>query len=163
MSYWAACRLQPRRENLALHCLGLNGYEIYYPRFRHRRVRFGRTIENRPALFPGYCFILVQLQWHAARWAPGVIGLIMDGIGPAKVAAPIIEEMRRREIDGLIDLPERQFRRGGKVRILRGPFRGHLAIYADTKPRQRVEVLLQLLGGEHRVALPAADIEGVQL
>jgi transcriptional antiterminator RfaH len=161
MSYWAACRIQPRRENLALHCLGLNGYEVYYPRLRDRRVRFGRTIENRPALFPGYAFVLIELQWHAARWAPGTLGLIMDGVGPAKVADAVIDEVRRREVDGLIELPKLPLRRGVRVRILRGPFNGHLAIFADTKPRQRVEVLLQLLGGQHRVALPADAIAPV--
>jgi len=85
MSYWAACRLEPHREGLALHCLGLAGYETYYPRLRDQRIRYGRRVEYQPALFPGYAFVLIQLQWHAARWAPGTLGLIMDGVGP-KVA-----------------------------------------------------------------------------
>jgi hypothetical protein len=73
---------------LALHCLGLAGYETYFPRLRDRRIRHGRKIEVRPALFPGYCFLVVEPQWHAARWAAGVINLVMDGVGPAKVPEP---------------------------------------------------------------------------
>ena len=46
--------------------------------------------------------------------------------------------------------------------ILRGPFTGHLAIFADMRPRQRVEILLQLLGGEQRVTLAKKDIEVVR-
>jgi transcription antitermination factor NusG len=153
MPYWTACRLQPHREALALHCLSLNGFETYYPRLRDRRIRFGRTIENRPALFPGYAFVLIQLQWHTARWAPGTLGLIMDGVGPAKVADAVIAEIRRREVDGLIELPMLPLRRGVRVKILRGPFSGHLAIFADMRPRQRCEVLLRLLGGQHRVSV----------
>ena len=163
MAYWAACRLQPHREALALHCLDLNGYETYYPRLRDRRTRFGRTVENRPALFPGYAFVLIQLQWHTARWAPGTLGLIMDGIQPAKVPDPVIEEIRSRERDGLIDLPKPPpLRRDARVMILRGSFTGHLAIFADMRPRQRVEILLQLLGGEQRVTLAKKDIEVVR-
>ena len=161
--YWCAARLQPYREALALHCLGLAGYETYYPRLRDRRIRHGRKIELRPALFPGYCFVLIQLQWHTARWAPGTLGLIMDGIGPAKVPDAVIAEIRRREVDGLIELaPPAPLRRGARVRILRGPFTGHLAIFTDMRPRQRVEILLRLLGGEQRVTLAKKDIEVVR-
>ena len=53
-------------------------------RLRERRVFQGRKFEARPALFPGYCFVLIELQWHAARWAPGTLGLVMDGITPAR-------------------------------------------------------------------------------
>src|SRR5215831_48080 len=163
MPYWCACRLQPHREALALHCLSLAGFEAYYPRVADRRIRHGRRVVLTPALFPGYAFVLIRLQWHAARWAPGTLGLIMDGVGPAKVPDAVIAEIRRREVDGLIELaPPPPLRRGARVRILRGPFTGHLAIFADMRPRERVEILLQLLGGEQRVTLAKKDIEVVR-
>src|SRR5262245_55532333 len=105
---------------------------------------------------------MIQLQWHAARWAPGTLGLIMDGVGPARVPDNVIDEIRGRERNGLIELtPPPSLRRGARVRILRGSFCGHLAIYADMKPRERVEILLQLLGGEQRVTLSKGDVAAV--
>jgi transcriptional antiterminator RfaH len=163
VAYWCAARLQGHREALALHCLGLAGYETYYPRLRERRIRHGRRVELRPALFPGYAFVLVVSGWWNARWAPGTLGLIMDGVGPARVPDNVIAEIRGREVAGLIELaPPPGLRRGARVRILRGPFTGHLAIYANMKPRERVEILLQLLGGEQRVTLTKKDIEVVR-
>src|SRR5215469_7432659 len=97
MGYWACARLEPHRERLALHCLGLAGYTTYLPRLRERRLSHGRRIEVGPPLFPGYAFFVVEAQWHSARWSVGVIGLIMDGIRPAKVPDPVIEEIRSRE------------------------------------------------------------------
>jgi transcriptional antiterminator RfaH len=157
MPFWCCARLQARREALALHCLRLAGYETYLPRLREERVRFGRKVERQPPLFPGYAFVLIELQWHAARWAPGTLGLIMDGMKPARVPDAVIAEIRQREVRGLVELPSR-LRRGDRVRILRGPFRGHLGLYSEMKPRERVEVLLQLLGGAHRVELARGDV-----
>jgi transcriptional antiterminator RfaH len=122
----------------------------------------GRREDSESPLFPGYVFILVELQWYRARWCPGVRRIIMSGIEPAKVSDAVIEEIRGRERNGVIELPKpREFRRGDPVKILRGPFGGHLALYADMKPRERVEVLLRLLGGEQRVMLAKQDIEAI--
>jgi hypothetical protein len=38
-------------------------------------------------------------------------------------------------------------------------FAGRLAVFADMKPHQRVEVLLGLLGSEQRATLAATDVE----
>jgi transcriptional antiterminator RfaH len=163
MSYWAVARLAPHQERLALNHLARAGFATYLPRLREWRRSHGRKIEVHPPLFPGYCFFTIEAQWHAARWSIGVIGLIMDGVGPARVPDAVIAEIRSREVGGLIELaPSLPLRRGARVRILRGPFTGHLAIFADMRPRERVEILLQLLGGEQRVTLAKNDIEVVR-
>jgi transcriptional antiterminator RfaH len=162
VAFWAACRLRPHRESVALHWLALKGFESYCPHIRDFQIRYGRRIEHRPALFPGYAFVLIRLQWSTVGSTPGVSGLIMNGSGPAKVPDRVIDEIRQREVDGLIELPKRSPPvRGDPVRILRGPFIGRLAIFADMKPRERVEILLQLLGSEQRVELPRDSIEAV--
>src|SRR4051794_18923152 len=162
-NFWCAARLQPRREALATHCLGLAGYEIYLPRLReHRRIR-GRSVEIRPLLFPGYIFVLIVLQWHTARYSPGISTLVMNGGGPARVPDRIIAEIRSRERGGLIELPKPPgLQRGDRVRITAGTFSGHLALFASQTARERVEVLLQFLGGQQRTELPASAIEPVE-
>jgi transcriptional antiterminator RfaH len=156
--YWCAAQLQPQRDGLALHCLTLAGFEAYYPRLRVYRRSFGRKILTAPALFPGYCFVAIELQWHAARWSPGVARLVMDGASPARVPDGVIAEIRARETGGLIELPPR-LKRGDPVRIKRGAFAGHVGLYAGMKPRERVEVLLAILGGAQRVTLAADAVE----
>src|SRR5262249_3875115 len=56
MSYWAAAGLEPRREQLALRCLGLAGYETYFPWLREHRISHGRRIEIRPPALSGLLF-----------------------------------------------------------------------------------------------------------
>jgi transcriptional antiterminator RfaH len=158
MSFWACAQLQPQRERLALHCLTLAGYTVYRPLLRQHRVSRGRKIETRPPLFPGYCFVLVELQWHTARWAPGVTRLVLDGAAPARVPDAVIAEIRSRERGGLVELPAR-FRPGDQVRVLRGPLARLVGLYAGMRPRERVEVLLAILGGAQRVTLAADAVE----
>jgi transcriptional antiterminator RfaH len=163
--FWACARTQPQRERVAQNFLGQFGYETYLPRVRGiRHSHHGRRIETRAPLFPAYIFIAIVSGWWGARWAPGVSSLVMiDGSTPARVPDRVIDELKGREVNGLIDLVKpRPFRRGDRVRILRGPFTGHLAIFADMRPKERVEILLQLLGGEQRVTLAKKEIEVVR-
>ena len=115
---------------------------------------------GRPLLFPGYLFVLIELQWHTARWAPGVVRLVMNGVGPAAVPEGVIMALKARETGGLIDLPRPpKFRPGDRLRVMHGPFAGHVGLYAGMKPRERVEVLLAILGGSQRVTLAADAVE----
>jgi transcriptional antiterminator RfaH len=162
--FWACARTQPQCERTAQRFLGQFGYETYLPRVRALRVNHGRRTEVRPPLFPNYIFVAITLQWYSARWAPGVSTLVMiDKATPARVPDRVIDEIRKRETNGAIDLIKpRPFRRGDRVRILKGPFTGRFAIFADMRPKERVEILLQLLGGEQRVTLAKKDIELVR-
>lgn len=161
MAFWACAQLQPQRERLALHCLTLAGYEIYFPRLRQQRRVQGRRVESRPALFPGYAFVQIVLQWRSAHWAPGIVGLIMDGSGPARVPDDVIAEIRGREHDGLVELPRRSLLPGDHVRIVQGPFVGQTGLFDGMKAHERVAVLLEILGGPQRVTLAQRDVEAV--
>jgi transcriptional antiterminator RfaH len=155
MSYWACAQLEANRERLALHCLSLRGFEVYLPRLK-RATPARKTSVQAPALFPGYAFVLIELQWQAARWSPGILRLVLDGDRPAKVPDKVIVELKGRERNGLVELPpQRGFRRGDPVRITCGIFTGQLAVFDGMRPHERVAVLLQLLG---RVELPKGDI-----
>ena len=113
-----------------------------------------------PPLFPGYAFVAIMLQWHAARWCPGIRGMVMDGDKPAKVPDAVIDDLKKRERDGLIELPPPPgLQRGDRVRIVRGAFAGQLALFDGMRSHQKVPaVLLQLLG---HVELPKGDVVGV--
>jgi transcriptional antiterminator RfaH len=123
------------------------------------RRNFGRRVETKSALFPGYVFVWIELQWSTARWAPGVRTLIMDGEGPAVVADHIIASIREREVGGLIELPKRRLRRGDPVRIIQGVFKDHLALYQEQTAHERIAVLLSLLGAQRRIEVGRDAIE----
>jgi transcriptional antiterminator RfaH len=150
--YWCCGQLDGRRERLALHYLGLAGYEVYVPRIKAPRQAIA-------ALFPSYVFISVTLQWHAARWAPGVRKIILAGDEPAHVPDAVITELHARERGGLVILPSQpRFLPGDRVRVTSGPLVGFRGLVDGLKPHQRIAVLLQLLGGTRPIEMAAADV-----
>jgi transcriptional antiterminator RfaH len=161
--YWACAQVEPRRERLASYCLGLAGYEIYEPRLREQvRSRTGRKIVRTPPLFPGYLFVWVVRGWWDARWSPGVVRLIMDGLLPARVPDVVISEIRSRERGGFVELPKvHGLKPGMRVKVLQGPLQDQIGLLAALRPHERVLVLLQLLGGQQRVELARNAIEAV--
>jgi transcriptional antiterminator RfaH len=151
--YWACASLEQNRVELALHFLALNGYETYTPRIRVERR------SSPDLLFPGYTFVAIELQWHRAARTPGVMKLIMDGEHPGRVPDGVIESLRAREHNGLIELPTRPaFLPGDRVRIIRGALQGQIAIFQDMKPKERIEVLLSILGAERQLELARRDV-----
>ena len=163
--YWAVARLKTGQEGLALHSLTRIGYVTYFPRTIERRTIRGRQIVRVVALFPSYVFVQIEAQWHAARWAYGVAALILDGSVPAKVPEHEIASLRSRERDGFIVLQPppkpRSLRRGDSVRVIAGPLIGFNGLVEGMASRDRIILLLRMLGGPQRVTLPKGDVAAV--
>jgi transcription antitermination factor NusG len=157
MPYWTA-HLQPNHTRLALTLLRQSGFSVYYPLIP------GKRPSTPVALFPNYAFVLAIEQWSGAHRCPGVRRLIINGERPAVIGDNIVDEIRRHEgRDGLIKLPKaRGLQRGDRVKVIRGPFEGKLGVlHADMDSRQRVNILLAVLGGERRVLLPKDAVRAV--
>jgi transcription antitermination factor NusG len=121
-----------------------------------------KASEGSASLFPGYAFVSIELQWHVARWSPGVVRLVLDGDRPARVPDLVIADLRRREVNGFVVLPKPPgLTRGDKVQVTHGPLNGRTAIFAGMRSRQRVEVLLTFLGSQQRLILPKRDVRAV--
>ncbi len=130
MAYWAAAQIQPQRDRVALHWLKLYGFQTYAPRLCDRRVVRGCKVIKTPLLFPGYVFVLVELQWSQAKFSPGVVRIVMDGVKPAVVPDSVITSLKRREVaaarsgggavaDARQFAPRRTARRGRRALALR--------------------------------------------
>src|SRR5262245_33377736 len=158
--YWCAARAPAQREALAEHFLRQQGYTVYLPRLRQHRVARGRQIETRPPLFPGYLFVEIVVGWWQAQWCPGTLGLVKNCGVPVQVPDGVLNDIRKREVRGLVELPKPpRFKPGDPIRIKYGALAGHTGLFAGMKPHERVAVLLQWLGSERRLELAADAVE----
>jgi transcription antitermination factor NusG len=164
MPWWVA-RTHTFRIRVAIQHLTLRGFSVYCPRVRERsRKKYDRMSTVEAPLFPDYLFICVSAsgQWYEANRCPGVVRLIRDGGVPALVRDAVIEDIKRREVAGLVELPERGLRINSPVRVVSGPFQGLNALVVGLNGAERCAILLELLGAPRRLELPKNHIEIIQ-
>lgn len=159
MTAWYVVHTQPNAEIRALGHLLRQGFEPYLPRFTASR-RHARKVEVVVrALFPRYLFVRLDLakeRWRAILSTVGVAGLVMGGDRPAAVPAGVIEEIRAREDEaGMVRVAPAGLRQGQKVRVTAGPLADFDGVFDGLDDRQRVIVLLNLMGRNIRVPLNA--------
>lgn len=157
---WFVAHTHPHAETKARAHLNRQGFEVYFPRYLKRR-RHARRIETVAApLFPRYLFVAVDLaaqRWRSIYSTVGVTRLVCNGDDPAAVPDGIVEGLKSREdTDGFIKLDFRPpFRAGDKIRVLDGAFISCLGLFEGMAERERVAILLDLLGRKVRVVLDA--------
>lgn len=146
MRGWAVVMTKPNCENIADANLRQQGYQSYCPRFK--QIRLDKTVLIRP-LFPRYLFTYILDRWYSIRGTYGVSYLLMGEDGPVMVPPAIIDEIKSREQNGYVILhQEEKFKAGARVKATDGPLVGKLLIYEGMTTRDRVKVLISMLGRE---------------
>lgn len=158
MKRWHVAQTLVRAEERAQINLKRQGFEAYLPRYsRERRHARRRDIVKAP-LFPGYIFVRLDLEaapWRSINGTLGVSHLVCNGDRPAVVPDGVVEEIRAREnSDGLIPLTPDQFQKGDALRIVSGALAECFGLFEKMADRDRVVLLLDLLGRKVRVKAP---------
>lgn len=160
---WYVVQTQPNAERKAALHLQRQDFSVYLPQYL-RRWRHARKTELRPApFFPRYLFVamdIAQARWRAIRSTIGVSALVCNGERPAPVPAGVIEDLRAREdVSGLLPLRAAMpFETGDAVTVVDGGLAGAGGFFDCYEDDDRVVLLLDLLGRQMRVKLPAATI-----
>jgi transcriptional antiterminator RfaH len=159
-SHWYVIQTQINAEAMAARNLLSQGFDIYLPRYLKRRSH-ARKIEKVAApLFPRYMFVRIDVatqRWRSVQSTYGVSHLVLNGSDPAPVAGQVIQALRAREdSSGYVTLDDRpKFAIGERVRVLAGVFIEHRGLFDGMADRDRVAILLELLGRKVRVSLEA--------
>lgn len=157
---WYVVQTQLNAEAKAARNLAQQGFEVYLPRYLKRRSH-ARKIEKVAApLFPRYLFVRIDVatqRWRSIQSTFGVSHLVLNGSDPAPVAQHVLGALKARENEGgFVELDRRApFRLGEKVRVLAGAFAENFGLFDGLGDRDRVAILLDLLGRKVRVSIGA--------
>ena len=160
---WYVVHSQPHHERRAALNLQRQGFATYLPCYLRRRRHARRTETVARPLFPRYLFVAVDLardRWRAIQSTLGVCQLVLAGDEPAPVPDGVVDEIRAREgADGFVNLGlAAGLRPGSQVQLIDSIFAHHDGVIDRIADDRRIAVLLELLGREVRVFLPAASV-----
>ena len=157
---WYVVQSQVNSEAKAALNLRRQGFDIYLPRCLKRR-RHARRIElTAKPLFPRYLFVAIDRtaqRWRSIQSTFGVARLISHGDEPAAVPEGVVNSIKAREDDNGYVMLDTQpaFRPGDKIRVLGGAFIDAAGLFDGHADRDRVAILLEMLGRKVRVLLDA--------
>lgn len=160
---WYVVQTQPNAEHKAASHLGRQGFATYFPRYMKRRRHARRVDLVGAPLFPRYLFVSIDVtmqRWRSIYSTIGVSRLICAGDVPTAVPDAIVATLKQREdAAGFIQLERKPlFHAGDTIRVLDGVFRDCLGLYDGMSDRDRVAVLLDLLGRKVRVLVDAESV-----
>jgi transcriptional antiterminator RfaH len=160
---WYVAHTKPRQEELALANLSRQGYSAYLPRLKVlKTLRSGRGFAFQP-LFPRYLFLQPAHTQHSlapVRSTKGVTSLVRFGGLLAVLRPETVERIRTFErAQHVADANELDGLQPGKtVVITAGPLAGLQGLVALVA-RERVTVLMRLLGEDTRVTVNRAELK----
>lgn len=144
-AYWLAIYTHPHKEAFVRDYLQAENLTVYLPQVRNKVQRADRP-SSRP-FFPHYLFmkepdaeILAEL-----RWTPGIRKIVSFAGRPARIPDVVIQHLEAR-LKTFESAEEETFKKGERVRIIRGPFEGMDAIFdSSLSGRDRVKVFFDLV------------------
>ncbi len=158
MKQWYTLYTKPQAEHQVAAFLEHRGFEIFLPKLKTKS-------DNRrdKALFPRYLFLRIDvnlIDYSELQWTPGLIRLVSVDHHPLPIQDCVIGLLQKHStmISSSDIQSNHNFQPGDEVRITTGPFAEMLAIFeGPTTPSQRVQILLNVLGGS-RVKVQAEHL-----
>lgn len=155
---WYVVQTQLNAENKAVVHLTRQGFATYLPRYLKRRRHARRVDVVAAPLFPRYLFVEINMavqRWRSIYSTVGVSRLVSNGEFPAPVPEQVISLLKAREnTSGFIQMDQRpKYGVGDRIRVVEGAFFDCFGIYDGMSDRERVRILLDLLGRKVRVLL----------
>lgn len=161
---WFLAQFKPNSHNIAERNLTRQGFRTFLPMQEETKRASGKFIIQMRPLFPGYVFVALDMLrggWRAVNSTYGITRLVSFGKEPTAVPLDLVSQlMLRCDAQGKL-LPPKLLKPGDQVTLTKGPFANFVAEVEKIAPDRRVWVLMELMGGQTRVAVGANQLRAV--
>lgn len=158
---WFLAQLKPNCANIADKNLRRQGFKTFLPMEEETRQRNGKFVTFTQPLFPGYIFVAFDVsrgRWRTVNSTHGITRLVSFGREPAAVPSELVSQLMQRCDEAGKVLPPQGLKPGDQVALTTGPFANFVAEVDKIAPDRRIWVLMDIMGGQTRVAVSAEQL-----
>jgi transcriptional antiterminator RfaH len=146
MKQWFVVNTKPKNETRASHNLEAGNYEVLNPKLKIRKFREGQFVDVVEAMFPNYIFVKFHPldDYHMVKYTRGVNKIVTFGGKIVPLQEEFIDFLRGKLTDGVAQIEKKRFKKGEKIFIKDGPFKGLGGIFErEFEGEERAMILLE--------------------
>ncbi len=158
MEDWFVLNTKPKKEFQVEKLFQECGFKVYNPKYIQDNKIF--------PFFSGYEFIYFNHpgEYKKVKYTRGVKRIVGNVQGPIPVQEKIIEEIKKREINGFIELDKygSEPEAGDEVQIMEGAMKGLKGIFKkELTPKERAIVLLNYVSYQGHIIIEKKKLKKV--
>ena len=158
---WFLLKTKTRQEKRAMENLRRQHVECYCPEVLVEKIFRGKKTQAIEILFPGYLFVNFRdpaSNPHSVKNTRGVQSFVSFGGSPAKVPYMLIQELKEKAKLQENLLISSVPKRGDKLKVIDGPFRGISVVFFQPNGDQRAEVLLNMMNQRVKASIQFSNL-----
>jgi len=136
--------------------LSLQKFKYYLPKITTKKINSNAKTE---ILFPGYIFVNISLEnYSALKYTRGIKDILKLGDKISIVSEEEIIAIQKVEEESKINPLALSLKIGQDVLISKGSLKGNIVKVCSLPSRERVLILLSILGSIRKVSVPEKDL-----
>jgi transcription elongation factor/antiterminator RfaH len=144
--HWYVVNTKARNEERAAVNLAQGGIDVLAPKLRFKRWREGKFTDIIEPMFPGYIFVRFHPvdEFRLVKYTRGIKTIVNFNGRIIPLQEGLVDFIRERLVEGVATVEKPTFRKGEKLIIQEGPFKGFSGIFEqELDGRERIAILLE--------------------
>ena len=158
MKKWYVINTKPKKEFQVERLFMEGGFEIYTPRYvQDKQIK---------PFFPGYQFVNFEYpeQYRIVKYTRGVKRIIGNESGPIPISNEVINQIRAREVNGVIELEKYGLEPGlgDEIEVMEGAMKGLRGVFhKELTDKERVIILLNYVSYQGTLVIEKKKLKKV--
>ena len=153
---WFVAQIKPNSYNSAIQNLERQGFETFLPMTGITQRRKNKFVVKNVYVFPGYMFVCFDphiISWTKINSTYGVSKILSFNKKPSEISSDLILALQTKYKINSNSKQMEKLQKGDSIKFYTGPFTDLIAKVEGTDEKNRIWILLEGIGGLHRLKL----------